>query len=336
MATEKQIEANRRNAQKSCGPITDEGKAQSRRNALDHGLTSKMLLPKDLEGKKELRLADWRGVLAPQDSILEFELDLAVTASLKIEHSQSCETIRRIELAEIAADPSDTWDQDRRAEAARLGRSLKRDPVGVSLQLRRTPAGREWLLGEWRQLLKGAREFAQCYWDKDESNHALDLLGTPSTVRPPIVSFQCQIEPPEMHRTTILKEIAALEALQANAGAENDKLRQEHILGLITNSDAKLKLIRRYEASALREFRKSITILRQSKAPVSKPTQAASTPQSKCETNPIPVVVTPPIVVAPTVAAAPEVKKEPTGNRLYRRERQKAERHEAYLARKAS
>src|SRR3954454_2469645 len=38
MATQKQIEANRRNAQKSTGPKTEQGKMKSRLNALQHGL----------------------------------------------------------------------------------------------------------------------------------------------------------------------------------------------------------------------------------------------------------------------------------------------------------
>ena len=41
--SQKQIDANRRNAQKSTGPRTDAGKAESRRNAVVHALTGEEL-----------------------------------------------------------------------------------------------------------------------------------------------------------------------------------------------------------------------------------------------------------------------------------------------------
>jgi len=47
MATEKQIAANRRNAQKSTGPKTEEGRRVTRLNAYKHGLTGQLLVMTD-------------------------------------------------------------------------------------------------------------------------------------------------------------------------------------------------------------------------------------------------------------------------------------------------
>src|ERR1700688_2254394 len=50
MATEKQFEANRLNAQKSTGPRTPEGRAAVRLNGVTHGLTAETLV---LKGESE-------------------------------------------------------------------------------------------------------------------------------------------------------------------------------------------------------------------------------------------------------------------------------------------
>ena len=63
MATQRQIEANRKNASKSTGPRTEAGKAASSANALRHGLTSELLvLLSDEDGDAFKRLRE--GVIA--------------------------------------------------------------------------------------------------------------------------------------------------------------------------------------------------------------------------------------------------------------------------------
>jgi len=58
MATAAQIDANRRNCQKSTGPNTASGKASARCNAVTHGMTARTIMPvlphedpKELEGR---------------------------------------------------------------------------------------------------------------------------------------------------------------------------------------------------------------------------------------------------------------------------------------------
>jgi len=44
MTSYRQFEANRRNAQRSTGPKTEDGKRQSRANAVRHGLTAETVI----------------------------------------------------------------------------------------------------------------------------------------------------------------------------------------------------------------------------------------------------------------------------------------------------
>lgn len=72
MATRKQIEANRLNAQKSTGPKTPEGKRRSAMNALKHGLRSKLVVipgedPRDYETLRDRVIDD----LQPDGAVQE-------------------------------------------------------------------------------------------------------------------------------------------------------------------------------------------------------------------------------------------------------------------------
>jgi len=73
MTSAAQIEANRKNAKRSTGPRTAEGKAQSRRNALRHGLAARTLVvtPWEDEGDFAAFAADMRADLAPDGACEE-------------------------------------------------------------------------------------------------------------------------------------------------------------------------------------------------------------------------------------------------------------------------
>jgi hypothetical protein len=82
MSSFRQIEANRRNARLSTGPVTDEGKKKSRQNAVRHGLTAETVISalEDAEDYSAFELA----VTADYDaqSAVERELVLRLASLL--------------------------------------------------------------------------------------------------------------------------------------------------------------------------------------------------------------------------------------------------------------
>src|SRR5260370_26217399 len=85
MSSEKQQLANQQNALKSTGPKTAEGKEQSRRNALQHGMAGAgtVLTSKDAqEFRKEIDT--WRARLEPIDVVEETLVARAAFANVKM------------------------------------------------------------------------------------------------------------------------------------------------------------------------------------------------------------------------------------------------------------
>src|SRR2546423_15702896 len=93
MTTYKQIEANRRNARRSTGPTSEQGKLRSRRNAVRHGLTAETVIGalEDAEDYKAFEAA----VIADYDaqSAVERELVLRLASLLwRIRRATTIET----------------------------------------------------------------------------------------------------------------------------------------------------------------------------------------------------------------------------------------------------
>ena len=114
MTSFRQIQANRRNALKSTGPTSEEGKQQSRRNAVRHGLTAETVIAalEDAEDYKAFEAA----IIADYDaeSAVERELVLRLASLLwRLRRATTMET----GLFDIQAEQLLEFGQDRQAAA---------------------------------------------------------------------------------------------------------------------------------------------------------------------------------------------------------------------------
>jgi hypothetical protein len=115
MTSFRQIEANRRNASKSTGPITEDGKQRSRCNAARHGLTAETVIGtlEDAEDYKAFEAA----IIADYDaqSAVERELVLRLASLLwRLRRATTMET----GLFEIQADHLSEFRQARKVNPA--------------------------------------------------------------------------------------------------------------------------------------------------------------------------------------------------------------------------
>ena len=106
MASQRQIAANRRNAAKSSGPRTQQGKARSRTNALRHGLSATLIesagLPRTINGDLDAADAD---LIAAHQRLRQIEAArvkaiAAVSESSNSRADELCAAVQRIAALE--------------------------------------------------------------------------------------------------------------------------------------------------------------------------------------------------------------------------------------------
>jgi hypothetical protein len=198
MATsERRIAANRANALLAKGPRTPDGKMNSRKNSLKHGLTGKgVVLPAEDEAELAERKARMVAALKPADDE-ELELiDRMALARLRMDRAARLESARRIQASARALT---CWADDRRVLAEELALKLSKRPALVARQLRRTLQGCELLLDRWRGLLRSAEGGTP--WDEGQRARALDLLGAP---------IEDRQHHPSVHEKATAEECAAI------------------------------------------------------------------------------------------------------------------------------
>jgi hypothetical protein len=295
MATERQIAANRRNAERSCGPTSPEGKARSRTNATKHGMAGESAeVEACFSPEFEKRRARWAAEQQPVGEAANFALDRVVAATFRLER---CERSIDNTITSFRQRARLAWDEDRAIEAAHIYGRLERDPVLASRQLRATVAGVMLLIDAWFALLAPLEPGKD--WSESECSKALDLLGIAADHR----SGRTRIDPPEGSDSVVFRqklaqnELERLEKLRDKALAPLDEMeRRQAMAGDVALLSKPARLLLRYERDAWKRFHDSMNELK------SPPLVAPSV-----MTAPSPVVVEPPkIRERPAAPAAPK------------------------------
>jgi hypothetical protein len=204
MASEKQIEANRRNSLKSSGPKTAEGKARVRLNAIKHGLTAAtVVLPGEDPAVLEARVEAWKDDIRPAGALEDYLVERAAHASWQLDRADRTIAAR---LAASMRRGSIDRAADEAEEVADLARRLFWDPRGpIALyphpsqfsilprvswsptvddpldparivgRLESMETGCRWLLDRWAELRKILDDGMK--WQPPDRLRAVRLLG---------------------------------------------------------------------------------------------------------------------------------------------------------------
>jgi hypothetical protein len=203
------LEANRRNALKSCGPRTEAGKNRSKLNAVTHGMRAETLVLVDEDPQAlEDRRAAWTASLLPSDDVERRIVEDAVVSTWQQDRARRAQIARlNLNILNHGVDQTQTNEE----EVQELGRRLFVDRLGplpfyptgcdyddtddvrfkttsfddeeddldrpglLVLRLQATLLGCEWLLGQWAAL-KAILDRGQPWLSSDKLK-AVRLLG---------------------------------------------------------------------------------------------------------------------------------------------------------------
>ncbi len=291
------LEANRRNAAKSSGPKTAEGKLASRANALKHGMTGSVVLSGGDAEEVARRAEAMQAELRPSGEVGQVLVRRLALLSVRMERCAAHEAAALVvRVRRASAD----FDDRRAAEVEAAFASLPVDPAAGHRILGRMPEGVDRLIDAWRGLLADLAVPDRRRWDASRAKWVDALLGRSPTG--PALSRSSGLAralggdftglPPHEvpGETTGDRWLRCIDELTALIEAEVARLRdhrQTLDLGAIEldraeapalalfDPSAEATLARKYEAAAERGFFRALRELRQAEP---EPAEATTPP----------------------------------------------------------
>jgi hypothetical protein len=257
MISQARLEANRRNAKKSTGPRSEEGKRRSSLNAITHGMTARIaLLPDEDPAAFDRRMVQWVQRYRPQDDGELFQAERAAYSAWLVQRSQRAQSARLVFKAQTALDEKRNREERESMELAlrlfRLpggggqagaqGASQTQDglagdclpeegddadhPALLVLGLEASEMGCRWLLDRWSEL-KAVIDDEGPAWQTPERFKAIRLLRLDARDvmhAPAVITIlqACQLLDPDGGS---LVDGYWNELLAANAGWSMERLR---------------------------------------------------------------------------------------------------------------
>ena len=250
MASQKQVEANRKNATKSTGPRSAEGRAKVAGNALKHGLAGHgVIVPGEMADQIQDRKGHWWKEFRPDGPAQEWLYDRICIESVR---ADSC-VHRVIALRDEAATRAgESWEDDRALEAEELGAGLAGKPALVQPKLLQSRHGTLWLVAQWEELDR-LRE-VRGEWTEAASDRAMDLLGLAAEGREG--AWEALVGGDDEGVGALVRdEVATLRRrLEEYLDIRDDRARSDAEVGL-ADDGPELRRVLRYEGEALRRLR---------------------------------------------------------------------------------
>ena len=267
--SQRKIEANRRNAQKSTGPRTTAGKVQARLNAITHGILAKEAVVMDGDGVENAAdfaqlVTDLHAQLRPQDAVEHVLVDRIAACYWRLRRAQ------RYEVGAVREGLDDC-----RSTSAEPGPNVKEHYAGVrklemalaiEKHLDQEPAER-------RQALGAQSPEVALNASTDELDHRPSDGSDPSVKEPPAQESEDRFAKME-------EAIREYKGLTEQAEKQDALAESRRPLLAALPSDEQLNRLIRYESMLDRQLHRALSELRRRRSwnPLQPPEDADTNP----------------------------------------------------------